>query len=146
MVGLSILMKLHPEDLNIFKFLIVMDNTVWACVIATFFAISALLAIFDKFSPYSYQNIPEKYENDMSENKIFSFKESMWFCFTSLTAQGGGDAPKTVSGRLVAAAWWLFGFIFIASYTANLAAFLTVGRIDNGINNIDDLGLQSGVS
>lgn len=39
--------------------------------------------------------------------------------------QGGGEAPKNLSGRLVAATWWLFGFIIIASYTANLAAFLT---------------------
>lgn len=28
---------------------------------------------------------------------------------TSLTPQGGGEAPKNVSGRLVAATWWLFG-------------------------------------
>ncbi len=39
-----------------------------------------------------------------------------------------GEAPKNLSGRLVAATWWLFGFIIIASYTANLAAFLTVSR------------------
>ena len=39
--------------------------------------------------------------------------------------KGGGEAPKNLSGRLVAATWWLFGFIIIASYTANLAAFLT---------------------
>ena len=139
------MMKQHEEDKNIFKFLIVMDNTVWACAIGTFLAISALLAIFDKYSPYSFQNMPDKYENDMSENKVFNLRESLWFCFTSMTAQGGGDAPKTVSGRILAAAWWLFGFIFIASYTANLAAFLTVGRIDNGINNLDDLTTQSGV-
>lgn len=46
---------------------------------------------------------------------------------------GGGEAPKNVSGRLVAATWWLFGFIIIASYTANLAAFLTVSRLEQPI-------------
>lgn len=46
---------------------------------------------------------------------------------------GGGEAPKNISGRLVAATWWLFGFIIIASYTANLAAFLTVSRLEQPI-------------
>ena len=146
MVGLSILTKFHTEEVFLFTFLLVLDNMAWACIIVTYFAISAIIAIFDKYSPYSYQNIPERYENDLSENKDFSIRESMWFCFTSMTAQGGGDAPKAVSGRIVAAAWWLFGFIIIASYTANLAAFLTVGRIDNGIYSLDDLAGQTGVS
>lgn len=42
------------------------------------------------------------------------------------SALGGGEAPRALSGRLVAATWWMFGFIMIATYTANLAAFLTV--------------------
>ena len=47
-----------------------------------------------------------------------------------------------MSGRLIAATWWLFGFIIIASYTANLAAFLTVSRLDSPINSLDDLASQ----
>lgn len=58
------------------------------------------------------------------------------------TFQGGGEAPKNMSGRLVAATWWLFGFIIIASYTANLAAFLTVSRLDTPIESMDDLANQ----
>lgn len=61
---------------------------------------------------------------------------------TSLTPQGGGEAPRNLSGRLVAATWWLFGFIIIASYTANLAAFLTVSRLDSPIDSLDDLSKQ----
>jgi ionotropic glutamate receptor len=56
--------------------------------------------------------------------------------------QGGGEAPKNLSGRLVAATWWLFGFIIIASYTANLAAFLTVSRLDAPIESLEDLSKQ----
>ena len=61
---------------------------------------------------------------------------------TSLTPQGGGEAPKNLSGRLLAATWWLFGFIIIASYTANLAAFLTITRQEKVVNSLDDLGKQ----
>lgn len=56
--------------------------------------------------------------------------------------QGGGESPKHLSGRLIAATWWLFGFIIIASYTANLAAFLTVSRLDSPVNSLDDLATQ----
>jgi len=59
-----------------------------------------------------------------------------------VSLKGGGEAPKNLSGRLVAATWWLFGFIIIASYTANLAAFLTVSRLDAPIESLDDLSKQ----
>lgn len=55
---------------------------------------------------------------------------------------GGPEAPKNISCKLVAATWWLFGFIIIASYTANLAAFLTVARMDSSISSLDDLSQQ----
>ena len=43
---------------------------------------------------------------------------------------------------MIAATWWLFGFIIIASYTANLAAFLTVSRLESPVNSLDDLASQ----
>lgn len=97
--------------------------------------------LFDRLSPYSFHNNREKYKND-EEQREFTLKECLWFCMTSLTPQGGGEAPRNLSGRLVAATWWLFGFIIIASYTANLAAFLTVSRLDSPIENLDDLARQ----
>ena len=42
----------------------------------------------------------------------------------------------------MAATWWLFGFIIIASYTANLAAFLTVSRLEVPVGSLDDLNNQ----
>ncbi|KAH7703927.1 ionotropic glutamate receptor GLR-7 [Aphelenchoides avenae] len=132
LVGTTILMKRDEVKSSIFKFLYVLDVTVWLCVLGAYLVTSALLCIFDRFSPYSYRNNKEKYAND-TEKRVFTLKECLWFCMTSLTPQGGGEAPKNVSGRLVAATWWLFGFIIIASYTANLAAFLTVSRREEKI-------------
>lgn len=53
-------------------------------------------------------------------------KESFWFALTSFTPQGGGEAPKSLSGRTLVAAYWLFVVLMLATFTANLAAFLTV--------------------
>ncbi|XP_031338058.1 ionotropic receptor 25a-like [Photinus pyralis] len=141
MVGFTILMKLTIPPSSLFKFLTVLEHEVWICILSAFFLTSLLLWAFDRWSPYSLQNNPEKYIDD-EEKREFHIKESLWFCMTSLTPQGGGEAPKNLSGRLVAATWWLFGFIIIASYTANLAAFLTVSRLEAPIESLDDLTRQ----
>ncbi|XP_038869079.1 glutamate receptor ionotropic, delta-2-like [Salvelinus namaycush] len=39
--------------------------------------------------------------------------------------------------------WWLFALIVISSYTANLAAFLTISRIENSIQSLQDLSKQT---
>lgn len=48
---------------------------------------------------------------------------------TSFTPQGGGEAPKALSSRILVAAYWLFVVLMLATFTANLAAFLTVERM-----------------
>uniref|UniRef100_A0A182M9H0 Ionotropic receptor 25a n=1 Tax=Anopheles culicifacies TaxID=139723 RepID=A0A182M9H0_9DIPT len=141
LVGISIMMQLPSTPSSLFKFLTVLETNVWLCILAAYFFTSFLMWVFDRYSPYSYQNNREKYKND-DEKREFNIKECLWFCMTSLTPQGGGEAPKNLSGRLVAATWWLFGFIIIASYTANLAAFLTVSRLDTPVESLDDLSKQ----
>jgi len=141
LVGITIMMKKPKVPTSLFKFLSVLEDSVWGCILAAYFVTSVLMWIFDRWSPYSYQNNMEKYEDD-DEKRYFNFKESLWFCMTSLTPQGGGEAPKNLSGRLVAATWWLFGFIIIASYTANLAAFLTVSRLETPVESLEDLAKQ----
>lgn len=39
--------------------------------------------------------------------------------------------------------WWFFTLIMISSYTANLAAFLTVDKMDTPIKNVEDLAKQT---
>ncbi|GMR60627.1 hypothetical protein PMAYCL1PPCAC_30822 [Pristionchus mayeri] len=141
LVGTSILMKKSEVEYSLFKFMKVLEWQVWVCILGAYIITALLLWVFDRFSPYSYHNNRERYKDDL-EKREFSLKECLWFCMTSLTPQGGGEAPKNISGRIVAATWWLFGFIIIASYTANLAAFLTVSRLEQPISSLDDLAKQ----
>ena len=46
---------------------------------------------------------------------------------------------------MVGAVWWFFTLILISSYTANLAAFLTVERMVTPINSAEDLSRQTQV-
>ncbi|WKY17302.1 hypothetical protein Q1695_001700 [Nippostrongylus brasiliensis] len=141
LVGTTIMMRKDDVRYSLFKFMKVLEWPVWLCILAAYLCTSLTLWLFDRFSPYSCTNSNERYI-DGTEDRIFSFKECLWFCMTSLTPQGGGEAPKNISGRLVVASWWLFGFIIIASYTANLAAFLTVSRLEQPISSLDDLAKQ----
>ncbi|KAF8790580.1 Ionotropic receptor 25a like protein [Argiope bruennichi] len=126
LVGISILMKKPSVPSSLFKFLTVLEANVWACILAAYFITS-------------YYNNKEKYKDDDEDEKtrISSVEKKV-----SGVCYCGGEAPRNLSGRLVAATWWLFGFIIIASYTANLAAFLTVSRLDSPIESLDDLAKQ----
>lgn len=48
----------------------------------------------------------------------------------------------TASTRLISGIWWFFTLIMLSSYTANLAAFLTVERMTTPVENAEDLSKQ----
>lgn len=50
---------------------------------------------------------------------------------------------RAMSTRMVAGMWWFFTLIMISSYTANLAAFLTVERMESPIESAEDLAKQT---
>lgn len=50
---------------------------------------------------------------------------------------------RAVSTRIVAGMWWFFSLIMISSYTANLAAFLTIDRMEIEIKSAEELAKQS---
>lgn len=53
---------------------------------------------------------------------------------------------QATSTRIVGGIWWFFTLIIISSYTANLAAFLTVERMITPIENAADLAEQTDIS
>ena len=73
-------------------------------------------------------------------------KESFWFALTSFTPQGGGEAPKALSARVLVAAYWLFVVLMLATFTANLAAFLTVERMQTTVQSMEELARQSKIN
>lgn len=141
LVGISILVQKPRTSTSLFRFLTVLENEVWMCIFLSYLFTSFVIWVFDRLSPYSYQNNLEMFEG-CEEKRIFNVREALWFTMTSLTPQGGGEAPRNLSGRLVAAIWWMFGFVIVASYTANLAAFLTISRLETPIDTLEDLSHQ----
>ena len=56
--------------------------------------------------------------------------------------QGSDVIPRAAATRTVAVIWWLFTLILISSYTAQLAAFLTVERMSTPVESSADLAAQ----
>ncbi|KAI8493747.1 Glutamate receptor 2 [Branchiostoma belcheri] len=73
---------------------------------------------------------------------MMSLNNALYFAVASLLFQGGDILPKSGPGRITASLWWLVTVIIVATYTANLAAFLTVSRMDTDINSVEDLVSQ----
>lgn len=76
----------------------------------------------------------------MKDIKYVSFLTA---CCSGISWTGSELMPKALSTRIVGGIWWFFTLIIISSYTANLAAFLTVERMDSPIDSADDLAKQT---
>ncbi|KAL9824926.1 glutamate receptor ionotropic, kainate 3-like [Geothlypis trichas] len=80
--------------------------------------------------------------SDIVENN-FTLLNIFWFGMGALMQQGSELMPKALSTRIIGGIWWFFTLIIISSYTANLAAFLTVERMESPIDSADDLAKQT---
>ncbi|XP_014768777.1 glutamate receptor ionotropic, kainate 2 [Octopus bimaculoides] len=129
---ISVIMKKTKLETSYFEFLNPLSPPVWICTFGAFIVVSVILYFLEKLGMRKKKDYPS-----------ISFRESFWFIFGSLL-QGNTDAsPNTVPGRILTSAWWFFALILISSYTANLAAFLTVKKINTPIKTISDLPKQT---
>lgn len=120
----------------------VLKPEVWVGILCAVLIVAFLIWALDRFSPYSYYN-KEAYPEGARD---FTLGESLWFSLTSLTPQGGGECPKALSGRVLVAAYWLFIVLMLATFTANLAAFLTVERMQTTVQSLEELARQSRIN
>ena len=115
-------MKKPRRKPHFFKFITVLESKVWACITGAYLFTSILLAIFDQFNPQSYKkkkeakmmlkNQPNEKTEEQDEyealttNRVFTFKESLWFCITSLTPQGISDISDRNPFRVLKSAFF----------------------------------------
>nr|WJJ63357.1 ionotropic receptor 8a [Pachyrhinus yasumatsui] len=141
--GITIVMRKPVRKTSLFKFMTVLKLEVWLSIVAALVVTGFMVWFLDKYSPYSARNNKEAYPYPCRE---FTLKESFWFALTSFTPQGGGEAPKALSGRTLVAAYWLFVVLMLATFTANLAAFLTVERMQAPVQSLEQLARQSRIN
>ncbi|KAJ8310326.1 hypothetical protein KUTeg_012191 [Tegillarca granosa] len=118
--GLRILIK-KPEIStplrdDIFLVFTPFSIEIWLIVILAIIGVSVQFFIIGRYNP---EELIEK-----KGHVNMTLTNSFFFTFSMLTWQGFSVTPKSHSARILAAFWWLFAFITIITYIANVTALL----------------------
>ncbi|XP_076250040.1 glutamate receptor ionotropic, kainate 2-like isoform X2 [Rhynchophorus ferrugineus] len=144
-LGISILHK-EPEVEglnNMYAFMDPFSWKVWVYIVTLYLVLSLIILITARLDPDDWENphpcnqSPEELEN------IWNIKNCLWLTLGSIMTQGCDILPKGISSRIATAMWWFFSLIMTSSYTANMAAFLTMQKEVDVINNVEELANQN---
>ncbi|KAJ8256771.1 hypothetical protein COCON_G00189230 [Conger conger] len=150
-LGISIMIKKPQKSKpGVFSFLDPLAYEIWMCIVFAYIGVSVVLFLVSRFSPYEWHTEePEEgtdgQPSDQPPNE-FGIFNSLWFSLGAFMQQGCDISPRSLSGRIVGGVWWFFTLIIISSYTANLAAFLTVERMVSPIESAEDLAKQTEIA
>ncbi|NWW25400.1 GRIK3 protein, partial [Falcunculus frontatus] len=108
-LGVSILYR-KPNGTNpsVFSFLNPLSPDIWMYILLAYLGVSCVLFVIAR-GPFPLFPLPSP-------------------------TPGSELMPKALSTRIIGGIWWFFTLIIISSYTANLAAFLTVERMESPID------------
>uniref|UniRef100_A0A9L0T8F4 Glutamate receptor n=1 Tax=Equus caballus TaxID=9796 RepID=A0A9L0T8F4_HORSE len=146
-LGISILYRVHMgRKPGYFSFLDPFSPGVWLFMLLAYLAVSCVLFLVARLTPYEWYS-PHPCAQGRCNLLVnqYSLGNSLWFPVGGFMQQGSTIAPRALSTRCVSGVWWAFTLIIISSYTANLAAFLTVQRMEVPIESVDDLADQTAI-
>ncbi|ELT90209.1 hypothetical protein CAPTEDRAFT_167269 [Capitella teleta] len=136
-LGISIMLKKESaQNPGFFSFMYPLSTEIWVCVIFAYISVSVVLLLVNRGSA-------DEGEEELHDKDAFTVSDSLWFALGAFMQQGTDKEPRSVTERLAGSVWWFFTLILISSYTANLAAFLTVARMKTAVNSADDLAKQT---
>uniref|UniRef100_A0A8D3CPG6 Glutamate receptor n=1 Tax=Scophthalmus maximus TaxID=52904 RepID=A0A8D3CPG6_SCOMX len=149
-LGISIMIKKPQKSKpGVFSFLDPLAYEIWMCIVFAYIGVSVVLFLVSRFSPYEW-TLEEPEDGALplttESNNEFGIFNSLWFSLGAFMRQGCDISPRSLSGRIVGGVWWFFTLIIISSYTANLAAFLTVERMVSPIESAEDLAKQTEIA
>ncbi|XP_019902616.2 glutamate receptor ionotropic, delta-1 isoform X3 [Esox lucius] len=137
--SVGILMRKSEDKINIFSLLAPFDLAVWACIAAAIPVVGVMIFILRRVQSVRAQNPPAGHQ---VASVSTSLQSAIWIVYGAFVQQGGDSILGSVALRIVMGSWWLFTLIVCSSYTANLAAYLTVSRMDNAVRTFQDLSKQ----
>uniref|UniRef100_A0A8C6K2C1 Glutamate receptor n=1 Tax=Melopsittacus undulatus TaxID=13146 RepID=A0A8C6K2C1_MELUD len=138
--GLTILVKKEIPRSTLDSFMQPFQSTLWLLVGLSVHVVAVMLYLLDRFSPFGRFKVNSEEE----EEDALTLSSAMWFSWGVLLNSGIGEgAPRSFSARILGMVWAGFAMIIVASYTANLAAFLVLDRPEERITGINDPRLRN---
>ncbi|EDO35545.1 predicted protein [Nematostella vectensis] len=138
--GLTILVKKNEQSNSLDSFLRPFQIHLWLLVLLSVHIVAVILYLLDRFSPFGRFKLARKEKEETALN----LSSAMWFSWGVLLNSGIGEGtPRSFSARVLGMVWAGFAMIIVASYTANLAAFLVLDRPKAVVSGIDDPNLRN---
>ncbi|XP_039625129.1 glutamate receptor ionotropic, delta-1-like isoform X1 [Polypterus senegalus] len=144
--SVGILIRKPEEKINIFSLFAPFDLAVWACIAAAIPVVGVLIFVLNRIQAVRGQTPPAHQQQPSGSSPSTSLHSAIWIVYGAFVQQGGESIVSSVALRIVMGSWWLFTLIVCSSYTANLAAYLTVSRMDSTVRTFQDLAKQMDLS
>uniref|UniRef100_A0A8D8LK52 Glutamate [NMDA] receptor subunit 1 n=1 Tax=Cacopsylla melanoneura TaxID=428564 RepID=A0A8D8LK52_9HEMI len=139
--GITILEKKPSRSSTLVSFLQPFSNTLWILVMVSVHVVALVLYLLDRFSPFGRFRLSN---SDNTEEDALNLSSAIWFAWGVLLNSGIGEGtPRSFSARVLGMVWAGFAMIIVASYTANLAAFLVLERPKTKLTGINDARLRN---
>ncbi|KAG8298610.1 Glutamate receptor ionotropic, NMDA 1, variant 2 [Homalodisca vitripennis] len=139
--GITILEKKPSRSSTLVSFLQPFSNTLWILVMVSVHVVALVLYLLDRFSPFGRYRLAN---TDSTEEDALNLSSAIWFAWGVLLNSGIGEGvPRSFSARVLGMVWAGFAMIIVASYTANLAAFLVLERPKTKLTGINDARLRN---
>ncbi|XP_035665129.1 glutamate receptor ionotropic, kainate 3-like [Branchiostoma floridae] len=130
------------ELTGLLAFMTPLSPPMWALFASAMVVVSLFLTLVNQFNPYEWRWLAKRGQVEPSQGGNYNAWNSLWNVFSSTVGQGAENQPMSFGGRIIIGTWWFFVLVVMASYTANLAAFLTVKPV-NPIRSMEDLPRQN---
>jgi len=138
--GITILVKKNLSTSTLVSFLRPFKTELWLLVLLSVHVVGVILYVLDRLSPFGRF----KQAKTNNDEQVLDLPSAMWFSWGVLLNSGIGEVtPRSFSARVLGMVWAAFSMIIVASYTANLAAFLVLDRPQPVVSGIDDPNLRN---
>ncbi|XP_055348068.1 glutamate receptor-like isoform X2 [Paramacrobiotus metropolitanus] len=143
---LVLMKKEQQEPQDIFSFLLPFSRNLWLAIILAILGTYVVIFFVGRIGPSEWHHAehPDPDEAEGVTNE-FTSEESLWFTLATLLQQGPNIGPRSMATKIAVAAWFVWVLIISQTYTANLAAFLTINRLTSPIQSIRDLAIQTDI-
>ncbi|EYC45045.1 hypothetical protein Y032_0441g1521 [Ancylostoma ceylanicum] len=140
-----------PRDSPMQSFLQPLKSALWTSLLISVIMVGLVIFCLDLKSPFdrfykmdkSQMAADDPFLMEVANDRV-NFGEAMWFVWGVLLNSGVSEkTPRSCAARVLGIVWCGFCMIMVASYTANLAAFLVLDQPEKGLTGITDPRLRN---